>query len=150
MTAVQRFNETREWFDAIFVHDLGDSAPLSNLIRLEPIPPEYTEVVAEIIAGNRDANLKAAKKRKLLPVDWIDAASFLSLLKYMNMRNQRPAFVEEMADIERVEPAEMKKKLQALNKRMLLAEAESLGVSIGTVKNLIKEYEARLQSWPNI
>ena len=47
-----------------------------------------------------------------------------------------------------IEPIDMRRERQAFKRKDIKEAAESLGVSTETVKNLLREYSARIDRWP--
>jgi hypothetical protein len=99
-----RLAETWSWFIAIYAFDYADPKPLSELIRSEPIPPEYIDAVADIVAGERPIKRKAAAQfPKSLP-----AAKRMQIAAGLNTMSEirdfllsSPQHTENVADAQR-------------------------------------------------
>jgi hypothetical protein len=140
--------ETWDWFVAIAAFDFGDREPLAELLREESVPPEYAAAVADIVAGKRKPNLKAAAKLRIPAAERMEVAMFQSQAQFMHQRFQHPETVDSMADEAGIEPIAMKRQLEAFKRKVLQADADSLGVSIKTLEDLRREFHERISRWP--
>jgi hypothetical protein len=146
-----RLSKTWPWFKAVYAFDYADPAPLCELIRTEPIPPEYLDAVADIVAGKRQPNRRAAAKfKKSLPATKrMQIASSLNFIfGIRDFLKSSPQHTENVASEQRIEPQE---NIQFLNDEFRTEfekSAKSYGVSTETLENLLREFRERIARWP--
>jgi hypothetical protein len=147
----KRLTETWSWFIAIYAYDYADPKPLSDLIRSEPIPPEYLEAVANIVAGKRPIKRRAAAQfPKSLP-----AAKRMQIAAGLNNMSgirdfllSSPQHTENVAGEQGIEPNENRSFLYKEFRQDFEKSAKSYNVSTETLKNLRRELRARMSRWP--
>ncbi len=146
-----RLTETWSWFIAVYAYDYDDPKPLSDLIQSEPIPAEYLDAVADIVAGTRAPNRKAgAKFPESLP-----AAKRMQIAANLNFMKGLRKFLlsstqhtQNVADAQGIEPIENVRFLQNEFRQDFEKSANSYNVSTGTLNNLVRELRARIDRWP--
>jgi hypothetical protein len=147
----KRLTETWSWFIAIYAYEYADPKPLSELIRSEPIPPEYIDAVADIVAGERPIHRKAAAK---FP-ESLPAARRMQIAKSLNTMAEirdfylsSPQHTQNVADAQGIEPIENVRFLQNEFRQDFEKSAKSYNVSTETLENLRREFRARIARWP--
>ena len=157
-----RLNECWEWFGALWAFDYGDPTPLANLIKTEPIPPEFVTAVADIVCGARKANLKAASKAKIPAAERATMAAVLSVMldlrDVIKFRAWTPA-----CDVYGIrfgavalsyggahEASEILRTADEMGRGVVEKAAKALGVSTETVENLMREARSRVSRWPTV
>lgn len=153
----QRMRETWEWTCALVAFDYGDRGPLAALVTKEPIPPEFTQAVADIMAGTRKPNMRAAAKAKIPATERMRIASSIAfvigLTEVLRTVPQRKGFTsgaQEIADREGREPIEVVRELQSEAREAVAIAAEELGVSAEAIENLLRELRRRIADWPAV
>lgn len=148
-----RLTETWSWFIAIYAYDYADPKPLSELIRSEPIPPEYIDAVADIVAGEREPkpnrraaaqfpkSLPAAKRMQI-------AASLNFMAGLRDFLLSSPQHTQNVADAQGIEPIDNVRFLQNEFRQDFKKSADSYNVSTETLENLRRELRARISRWP--
>ena len=156
--APPRLNECWDWFGAVWAFDYGDPGPLSALVLAGQIPPEFQPVVADIIAGKRKPNRKAAAKAKIPPAERGNLVAALShmydLIESIKWRTWardglKPG-VTSIADRLGAEPIEILQKLKADRDEIIAVACRSFGVSSETLENLMREARERIAKWPTV
>lgn len=153
-----RLSETWPWFEALWAFDYGDASQLAELIRSSPIPEEYTEAVAKIVAGERKPNLKAVAKSKIPAAQRANAATLVSLcqgirdtVKFTAIDPENPeAGCGAAAVADSIEPEELMRNADKLGRRCANKAADHFGVSVETIENLVREAKSRLANWPSV
>jgi hypothetical protein len=152
-SAPKRLNETWPWFKAIYAYDYADPKPLSELIRSEPIPPEYIDAVADIVASEREPepNRKAAAKFK----EGLPAAKRMQIARSLDSKSRfrdfflsSPQHTQNVADTQRIEPIDNRRFLQNEFRQDFEKSAKSYNVSTETLENLVREFRKRIARWP--
>jgi hypothetical protein len=146
-----RLSKTWSWFIAVYAYDYADPKPLSDLIRSEPIPPEYLVAVADIVAGERPPNRKAAAQfPKSLPaakrMQIAASLNFMAGLRDFLMSS--PQHTQNVANAQGIEPIENVRFLQNEFRQDFEKSAKSFNVSTETLENLRRELRARIARWP--
>ncbi len=156
-----RLSDTWRWFEALWAYDYGDTRQLSELIRTEAIPPEYTDAVAKIVAGDRKPNRKAAAKAKIPASERAQTATLVSVAQGLRDKVKYDA-IDPALDPNREngtgaaaiakthEPIEIMRSADELGRDCLETAAKEWGVSTETIENLIREAKARLSRWPEV
>lgn len=156
-----RLSDTWRWFEAVWSYDYGDPRQLTELVRSEPIPPEYTNAVATIIAGERLPNRKAVAKAKIPAKERAETAVLVSVclgirdeVKYRafgpDLDPDREHGVGAAAVASSIEPIELMRNADELGRECIQIAADAWGVSTETIENLIREAKTRLAAWPTV
>ena len=146
-----RLTETWSWFIAVYAFDYDDPKPLSDLIRSEPIPAEYLEAVADIVAGKRKPNRKAGAKfpESLPAAKRMQIAANLNFMKGLRkFFLSSPQHTKNVAEAQKIEPIENVRFLEKEFRQDFEKSANSYNVSTGTLNNLVRELCARIDRWP--
>lgn len=146
------------WVIAIDAYDYGQPDLLNQLIRTEPIPEELRTVIADIVAGDRVPNKKAAAKLKVPAGERIKIAANLSSLLYLIDRLKYDAIeksvpgqgITALAERAGVEPLEVKRELEGEARAAIADTAEQLGVGIDTVENLLRRLRTIIKNYPDV
>ncbi|WP_373190807.1 hypothetical protein [Halomonas sp.] len=155
----QRLRDTWSWFEALWAFDYGDPRQLAELIRTEPIPPEYTSAVAAIVAGERKPNRKASAKARIPAKERAHTATVVSvcfsireIVKYTVLPHdgdpEKGRGAAAVADT--IEPIELMRNADKLGRECLQSAADHWGVSTETIENLMREAKERLAAWPDV
>ncbi|OKY27659.1 hypothetical protein [Thalassotalea sp. PP2-459] len=147
--AVHNFN----WIAAIDAWDYCDPALLSEMIAEHNIPEELKPIVSDIISGRRQQNKKAASKLKIDPKERLYIALYTidirSIIEQLMSKNTVPDYFE-IANNMRKEPIEL---LNSYRKNLIEFDkdtAENAGISVSSLKNLVKDLKTKLHNYPEI
>jgi hypothetical protein len=146
-----RLKETWPWFTAFYAYVYADPKPLCDLIRSEPIPAEYLEAVADIVAGDRPPDRKAAAQfPESLPAAkrMQIAVSLHTMSEIRDFLLSSPQHTENVAGEQGIEPNENRSFLYKEFRQDFEKSAKSYNVSTETLKNLRRELRARMSRWP--
>lgn len=155
-----RINETWAWFCAVCAYDFGDVAPLAELIRTEDAPQEYRGAVADIVAGVRKPNKRAAAKLKLPAAEMMQMAACVEVVIGIadDIKVRTIAFgapegmlgAKGLAWVRGEEPIDVIRRADAFVKVAYTTASSELGVSIETIENLVRELRRRISMWPHV
>ncbi len=142
-----RLKELWIWFEAVYEWDWGDPGMLAELIRNEPLPPEFQMATADIVAGVR--------KRHKYGKSAIPAQERMQVARFaMELSELGEEFRSDSKEIHRVsdktknEPIETIHATQTAIRNKINSLAMSAGVSVETCKNLRRDLQARINRWP--
>ncbi len=146
----ERLQELWHWFVAVYVWDWGESYYLAELIRREPIPPEFQTAVADIIDGERKQ-----KKGKLSPGTRFQIGEQAAIgAEIRNVMLSDFNDIERMGDEMGVDPdpitrtnpiiGAIQKKIRERNKSL----AKEAGICLETVRIIRRDWLARIGRWP--
>jgi len=141
------------WMASIDAWDYCDSKSLSEMILNHQIPDELRHVIASIIRGERKQNKRGAAKLKIdADQRMIVAAVSLGLLllpEAVLSKRTRPTYLD-VADVECLEPIELKRRYEYVLKEVYMDIASSCEVSVETLENLLRELKEKIKKYPNI
>ena len=141
-----RLHQTWDWFVAVYAWDYGEPEVLAELIRSEPIPAEYREAVAAIVAGERKPNLRAAAKMKIPAQEHLRLAGSVSVVIELCATIKQQAI--EVGDRKALEPIDIIREAENESREAVFAAANEFGVSVETVENILRVMRARIAAWP--
>lgn len=157
-----RLREVWPWFAALWAFDYGDPLPLVDLIRNGSIPAEFVGAVADIVAGRRKPNLRAAAKAKIPAAERAEVATLLSVsfgfresIKYRAspehyaVQGVKPGATAISYRSQR-EPIEIMRSADKLGRKVIDTASKRYGVSHETIENLLREAKERLARWPSV
>lgn len=153
-----RLNECWHWFSALWAFDYGNPEPLASLIQSEPIPPEFSVAVANIVKGQRKPNLKASVKSKIPAIERARLAASLSVMfgliddikfRAWESEDLKPGVIT-IADRKGVEPREIIGELKAQREQIVNHVCTEFSISQETVENLLREARERVALWPSV
>jgi len=144
-----RLNELWPWFNAVCSWDWGDPAPLSDLIRAESIPDEFTDAVADIVAKTRIRKPNWWKS-KLPAAERLEIAGAVStVVDFCRiLKTETAEGLESIAARLGKEPIELVQDLEHTVRYTKKNAAEQLNVSVETVDNLLRDMRSRIDRWP--
>jgi hypothetical protein len=143
----RELHDTQEWFCAIDAFDFADPQPLTELILSgTPIPPAYKQAIADIIAGVRKPNKKAAAKLKVPARERMHIACGLSILLGLNDVLKRGS--ERIAERKCVEPIEVIRRLEKDASKLIKKKADQYDISVETVENLLRDLRKKAEKFP--
>lgn len=154
-----RMNELWEWVSAFYAFDYGDTYPLEVLVRYaKEIPPEMAGALADVVAGRRKPNMKAARKIKIPAREAMLFAGTLSTIDGIAdairhdalYANQDGKGLVAAGAYHGKEPAEIGDDLAARRARTIRQAADHFDVSTETVENLLREMRRRIDRWPEV
>ena len=144
-----RLRDTWHWWAALWAFDYGDRNTLSELIKSEEIPPEYRNVIASIISGERKPNLKASVKSKVKPIDRaeiLNAYYIFASLRENLKSNVEQTFYKNVKS----EPIELMRKADSLTGDFFELINEHSGISDEAIKKIVREGRERLRKFPEM
>lgn len=142
------------WIIAIDAWDYCDESLLYEMLRRHPIPFELQPVIADIIAGKRPQQTKAAAKQKIPAAHRLVIAGLYAELKEgvidaVLKRRTIPDY-HVTADRRGVEVADLRAFYQVSAKQFKKEWADNTGVSIETLDNLYEALKSKRKNYPNI
>jgi hypothetical protein len=140
--------ELWSWVKAGAAYDYGDPLPLAKLIQDEPVPPEFQQMVSDIVAGVRQLPRKGKANQKVPPVNRLEAAAAVSLFQGLADIFRRDAV--EIGDEKGVEPIDVIASANETAKEGYRIVMEETGVSERTVKTMLADLKRRIESWPDV
>jgi len=141
--------ELWQWVGALWAFDYGDPEPLSRLLLTEDaIPPEFKGAIADIVAGIRRPNRKAAAKLGTPAATRMKIASTVDAV--LSAMRHECANAEEVGDQQRKEPSEVVRYAQSQMRLTYQATADYLGVSVETIEVVLRDMRARIARWPEV
>jgi hypothetical protein len=150
----RRLREVWDWVVAIDAFDHGAPGQLEDLVRGNAeIPDELRPALADIIAGRRRPNRKAAGKLKVPAEERLKIAAAVSAVHGLIdalKANQLDADIEWAAERRRVEPAAVLREIETHRKAYMAGVASDLGVSVETIENLLRDLRKKVASWPRV
>lgn len=157
----RRMNEIWPWIVAIDAYDFADPDPLARLLRgPDPIPPEVQPVLADIVAGSRPPNRKAAAKLKVPAAERMKVAGSVSViaglvdvLKRSDLNDSagNPVQGPEMAAArDGVETIDKIRKLEGVARKQIASAARDFGVSVETIENLLRDLRQKIEKFPTL
>lgn len=154
--APQRFKDLWEWIIAIDSWKHGDEELLAELIKKEELPDEFRDFVSKIIAGEqkqkRKGKIPARERMKLArELDFV-----LNMIEKYHNGKVHDSIANEasqticayVAERKGVETKEMVEYLYSAHQRLINNTAKQLGVSEGTIKNLLRDMRSYINNWP--
>lgn len=149
------------WIVAIDAWDYCDDSLLTEMLRRHPIPFELQPVIADIVAGKRKQNKKAAAKLKIPAAHRMLAAGLYGVIGgVLGGLLDRSGAVEiggkmlgdyhATADERGLEVAEMRQQIQQSRREWKEDVADAAGISVDTLENLYEELKRKLKNYPNI
>lgn len=160
----RHFSRNLAWIIAFDAWDYNDPAPLEVLIREgKEIPKELAPIVADIIAGKRPPNKKAAAKLKVPASQRMNmaaaASTVLGLIDILKSNYEPDACdpdapprrtIERVADNRGVEPISVYRGLEEKARKVIELAAERFGVSVETIENTLRDFRTKLENYPNV
>ncbi len=143
-----RMRECWPWVCAAAAYDWGDPEPLANLAKQEPPPEEFRPFLSEVILGKRKPNKKSAAKARINPAERLRVAAHVSIIH--NMVDLFMGDLDPIAERSRCETADVIDALNNEKRKAKKSAAESLGVGIETVEDLLRDLKARIARWPQV
>jgi hypothetical protein len=145
-----RFREVWDWIAALDAFDYCDPKPLEALLRGgEAVPDEIRSALADIVAGVRKPNKKAAAKLKVLPAERMMLAMVASrIIGLCDIFRCHKTFIACKADSERVEPIDVIRELDTNKRTAIAGTAAEYGISVETVENLLRDLKEKMRKWP--
>lgn len=141
------------WVTALDQWDHGETAPLAELVRNEPIPDELRPILAGIVAGDRKPNHRAAAKLKIQAGERLNVAYAtlinLGIINALQQKGTSPS-LEENADSHRMEVSDLMRELEREGRQLIADNAIELGISEETLKKAIQELRKKIKDYPNI
>ncbi|WP_233078826.1 hypothetical protein [Rheinheimera soli] len=142
------------WVAALEAWDYCDPEPLSKMIAIHTIPPEFMEIVASIVSGTRRPNKKgAAKLRGVLPSQRMFVAATILALRTIPEAaldsihaDTRSRIAEERGVDLMVIRRELEGKLRKTDRRF----AEICGLSVDGVKDLTESLKYKCKNFPKL
>lgn len=150
-----RMQELWEWVVAMDAFDHGDRAPLSLLIRSQPIPPEMVEPIAAIIEGQRVPK-RGSKRLKIPAAERMQIAATISVIQHLcdmfrlESNHIGLRFVEQAAARRRTEVKDVVDHLHATYRKPVEQAAQQLGVSTETIEILLRDMRELIGRWPTV
>jgi len=156
-----RMNALWGWVCALYAYDYNDPKPLSELIRIGgEIPPEFIGAIADIVAGLRKPNKKAAVKLKVPASEYMKIAAsvstILGLVDTIKYDAIFPGDVSEkpgacsVGEYHAQEPEEVLKQANQTGRETKQRAADHFGISLETVENMIRELRKKIKEWPDV
>lgn len=158
--APQRFKELWQWLVAVDSWLYCDGSLLAKLIKEEDIPKEFKCIISQIISGERKQEKRAASKSKIPACERMKIAEAIDLNLYLidtffhakvsdDLTGEHGVSLSTyVADRKGVEPEEMIKYLYSSQQKTLNDAASQLNVSVGTIKNLLRDMRSYIHNWP--
>ena len=154
-------NDIWPWVAAVDAYDFADPDPLATLLRgPEPIPPEVQPVLADIVAGTRRPNRKAAAKLKIPASERMKVAGSVSVivglvdaLKRSDMYDadggpvQGPSAAAERNGVETIDEI---RELEGVARKQVASAAREFGVSSETIENLLRDLRQKIEKFPTL
>ena len=142
------------WVAALEAWDYCDPEPLSKMITLHAIPPEFMPIVASIVSGKRTPNKKGAAKLKGVPPDQRMLIA-VAILSYRQLPEAvlSPANAdkrEEVADKRKVGLKDVRRELETSLKKWDQAFADLIGLSVDGMKDLTDSLKQKCKNFPNL
>lgn len=149
----ERMAEVWDWVIGLSAWEYGDPSLLTDLIKKEPIPPEFTEAVSDIISGSRTPKNKAAAKLKVPAAQRIKVAAYCQVFIGVYSYIKNPSLdgtggASEIADRSGIETHEVVSTLQSEVRNQFKEVANNHGVSVETIENLVRDLRKRINQWP--
>jgi hypothetical protein len=149
------------WVVAIDAYDYNHRQPLADLVASEPVPDELRPIIAAIVAGDRQPNLRGAAKLKLPAAERMQiAASLMAIMKIIDTLKY------EAIDITGAEPdlrgagmfeivkggtaSGIMRHLESESRRAVKLATEHYGVSTETIENLLRDFRRKMKAYPDI
>lgn len=148
-----------EWFSALWAWDYNDPRPMADLIRRcgGNVPEDFLPAVADIIAGSRKPNKKAAVKLAIPASELGKLAGSLMVIRDLTnaiktkvvFKNPELRGVHAVAEEKGRRPIDVTRDLE-MRWRDTKQKAEAqFGVDVRTIEKLIREADSRIARWPN-
>lgn len=142
------------WVAALEAWDYCDPMPLSQMISIHTIPPEFMEIVASIVSGKRMPNKKgAAKLRGISPSQRMFVAAEIMALRTIPKVSLDSCNADvrlKMAEERGVELTLIRKELENKLKKVDLRFAAICGLSVEGVKDLVDALKQKCKTFPKL
>jgi Asp-tRNA(Asn)/Glu-tRNA(Gln) amidotransferase C subunit len=160
-----QINQVWEWVVALDAYDFNCVEPLTELVRNKPIPDDLKPAIANIIAGRRKPNLKAAAKLKVPADERMQIAGTLSaVLGLIDMLQHEKIYdggyglaarverraIDIRADAAGYDPVNVVRDLEADRRDTVAMAARELDVSTETIENLLRDLRKKIKDYPNV
>lgn len=142
------------WIIAIDSWDFCDPRPLDLMIRKHPIPNELRGIIADIIAGSRKPNKKAAAKLKCPAAHRLLVAGLYRMFKHdvIDATLQRKTIHDyhQTAEARGIEVIELRNQYLEDAREFKSEWASSMGIGTEALDNLYDVLEQKIKNYPNI
>lgn len=161
MDSPPRFAECWEWIVAGAAFDGGDAEPLAELIAVTPVPPEFRQMVSDIVRGDRKLQKRGKSNQKVPARERLKIAAHImaikdlvSVLASQTLSQQTETGlklgVDSIGADKGMEPISVTRSLEAAWRETVQNSAADLGVSAETVENMVRDLRARIARWPSV
>lgn len=145
-----RMLELWPWVMALDAWDYCDPNPLSELVKKWPIPDEFKGAVSDIIAGRRKQKRKAAAKLKIAASERMDVArKAMVSVSISNFFGQKQ-FTAAVSDRDAIEPKDIVGRNRKTKELEMNYFANSCGVTVETIKDLLRDLREKINKWPSV
>lgn len=142
------------WIVAIDAWDYCDHSLLTEMLNRHPIPFELQPVIADIVSGKRKQNKKAAAKLKIPAGHRMIIAGLYYDLKTLvfdaTLKRETLHDYHEKAEKLGIEVVELQRSLQNAARNFKQKWADSAGISIDALENMVDSIREKIKNYPHI
>ncbi len=141
------------WIAAIDSWDFNDAKPLEEMLTNHPIPFELQPILVDIISGKRKQNIKSSVKQKVPAAHRIVVAGIYKSFRQISetvISKQVGFDYHNLADDIGIEPIELLNQYRDCQREYDIQFAKSLGISLVTLRGLVKNLNKKLNNYPKI
>lgn len=147
-----RMYQCLTWVHAIDAWDYGAPSQLADLIGSgQQIPKELAGAVADIIAGRRIQKKRAMAKLKIPAAERmaiaVSAYCAIWMKRRLRAKDLSPC-LEGIANLRRLEVIDLVREIDREGREVIEDAALSLGVSVETIENLLRDFREKVKNWP--